>query len=399
MHSWDRIRYFLNKVYRAGSEPDEVFMKIGIDAKYYFSGTPSLISVVGNLSDKIIEHSGDTEIVFFLSKRDKHRLPEFENKIGQNKNISYQFIPGKFNFIVNILFYPLFFWNKGFDVILFQNYIPLWKGSKTLYVNYIHDFLFLDWPQFFSSLQRFVFRFMLYSVRRADHTVTISSSELERVLCHSQIDSSKVDFVYHGISESFQERNSEATVAVLDKYHLPKKYILYLGRLNRRKNIKALLEAFAILESKVSLVIIGKREYQEFELEDELVRLNIAERVYVYEFVPYDDLTNILSAATLFVFPSFAEGFGLPPLEAMRSGVPTIVSTGMAMPEVCKDGAVYFEPSDFSQLAGKIDQLLNDKRVYNAYKLKGKQIAEEYTWDRSAKELLKILQNLAEKRN
>jgi glycosyltransferase involved in cell wall biosynthesis len=399
MNTWKHIHCFLNKVYRERSKQVEAFMKIGIDAKYYFSGTPSLISVVGNLSDKMIEHSGDTKIVFFLSKRDRHRLPEFEKKIGQHNNISYQFIPGKFNFIVNLLFYPFFFSNKEFDVILFQNYVPIWKGSKTLYVNYIHDFLFLDWPQFFSKLQRFVFRFMLYSVRRADHTVTISSSERERVLHHSQIDSSKVDFVYHGISESFHERSGEETVPVLDKYHLPRKYILYLGRLNRRKNIKALLEAFAIVESKVSLVIIGQKEYQEFELEDELVRLNISERVHIFKFVPYDDLKNILSAATLFVFPSFAEGFGLPPLEAMRSGVPTIVSTGMAMPEVCKDGAVYFEPSDFSQLAKKIDHLLTDKNVYDAYKLKGKQIAEEYTWDRSAKELLRILQNLVEKRN
>lgn len=373
-------------------------MKIGIDAKYYFSGTPSLISVVGNLSDKIIEYSGDTEIVFFLSNRDKHRLPEFERKLGQHKNISYQFIPGRFNFIVNMLFYPLFFSNKGFDVILFQNYIPLWKGSKTLYVNYIHDFLFLDWPQFFSKLQRFVFRFMLYSVRRADHTVTISASERERVLRHSKVDPSRIDFVHHGISELFHERDREVTGSVIRKYHLPEKYILYLGRLNRRKNIKALLEAFAIVESKISLVIIGQREYQEFELENELTRLNISERVHKFEFVPYEDLQNILSAATLFVFPSFAEGFGLPPLEAMRSGVPTIVSSGMAMPEVCKDGAAYFEPSDFSQLAAKIDHLLSNGKVYDAYKAQGKRVAKEYTWDRSAQKLLGILRNLADKR-
>lgn len=370
-------------------------MKIGIDAKYYFSGTPSLISVVSNLCDKIIENSGGSEIIIFLSSKDKHRQAEFARKIAPYKNVSFQYIPGRFNFIVNMFFYPLFFFNKNFDVIMFQNYIPFWKLSKTLYVNYVHDFLFLDYPQFFSKSQRILFRFMLYAVKRADHVITISESERNRVLKHSGINPSKIDFVYHGINESFSERSLENKQRVKAKFQLPEKFILYVGRLNRRKNIKALLGAFSMLKSNISLVIIGKSEIQEFELDDEILRLGIKNRVLKFEFVPGDDLQDIISAATLFVFPSFAEGFGLPPLEAMRSGVPTIVSTGMAMPEVCKDGALYFDPNNTVELAEKLDFLLSDQNQYNHFKASGKLIAETYTWEKSAKEVLTIVKNLS----
>jgi glycosyltransferase involved in cell wall biosynthesis len=369
-------------------------MKIGIDAKYYFSGTPSLISVVSNLCDKIIENSGDCEIIIFLSSKDKHREAEFARKIAPYKNVSFQYIPGRFNFIVNMLFYPLFFFNKKIDVIIFQNYIPIWKFSNTLYVNYVHDFLFLDYPHFFSKSQRVLFRFMLYAVKRADHVITISESERDRILKHSGIDSSKIDFVYHGINETFSERSLENKQLVINRFQLPKKFLLYVGRLNRRKNIKALLGAFSMLKSDISLVIIGKSEFQEFELDNEILRLGIKNPILKFEYVPIDDLQDIISAATVFIFPSFAEGFGLPPLEAMRSGVPTIVSVGMAMPEICRNGALYFDPYKAVELAEKIDFLLSDQNEYNKLKLSGKLIAERYTWDKSAKEVLTIVKNL-----
>lgn len=372
-------------------------MKIGIDAKYYFTGTPSLVNVVSNLCDNIIEQSLGVEVVLFISTRDRYRLPELKKKIGKRTNISYQFIPGRFNFILNMLVYPLFLINKGFDVVLFQNYIPLWKDPKILYVNYIHDFLFLDYPAFFSKAQRFIFQYMLHSVCRADHTITISASERERILRHSKVSPLNVDFVYHGVNDEFREFSSQERDQVLNRYHLPKKYILYVGRLNRRKNIKVLLEAFATVEDNISLVIIGQNDYQEFELDKEILRLDIAKRVHKFEYVSHGDIEKIFSAATLFVFPSYAEGFGLPPLEAMRCGVPTIVSSGMAMPEICKDGAVYFEPTDSLQLSKKINFLLSDEDAYMAYKLNGKRIAEQYTWDKSAQKLLEILKNLQKK--
>ena len=98
-------------------------MKIGIDAKYYYSGGASLVNVVRNIVNKFIENNREDEIVFFLNKKDSYKIDDFKKKIKGNKNLSFIFIPNRLNFLTNLLIYPFMFYGKKFDVILFQNYI------------------------------------------------------------------------------------------------------------------------------------------------------------------------------------------------------------------------------------------------------------------------------------
>ena len=117
-------------------------MKIGIDAKYYYSGGPSLVNVVRNIVNGLIECNNEDEIVFFLSKNDFHLKEDFEMKIDKKKNMSVVFIPVKINFLTNLLLFPFYFYKKNFDVILFQNYIPIWGRGKTRCVNMFMTFYF-----------------------------------------------------------------------------------------------------------------------------------------------------------------------------------------------------------------------------------------------------------------
>jgi glycosyltransferase involved in cell wall biosynthesis len=368
-------------------------MKIGIDAKYYYSGGPSLVNVVRNIVNNLIECNAEDEIVFFLSKKDFHLKEDFEIKIDKKKNMSFVFIPVKLNFLTNLLLFPFYFYKKGFDVILFQNYIPMWGRGRTMYVNYVYDFLFLDYPQYFRTIDKFVYQLMIYSVKKSQHVITISQSERRRIIRHTNIQPNRISSVYPGLDANFFERPNDNKEKIKKKYNLPEKFILYVGRLNIRKNVKTLLKSFSIINSNISLVIVGKEDNGGFNFEEEVYKLGIKDKVYKIGHVPDDDLAEIVSGSTIFVFPSYAEGFGLPPLEAMKSGIPTIVSNNTSLPEVCGEAALNFDANDYYDLATKIDFLLSDIEVYQSYKIKGKNKAEEFSWQKSVADISTILKS------
>lgn len=366
-------------------------MRIGIDAKYYYSGPPSSVNVVRNLVDNFIKFNNGDQIVFFLSNKDIQFREDFKKLIENKENLSFTFIPGQYNFLTNLLLFPLYLYKKGIDAVLFQNYVPIWGGRKIKYIDYVHDFLFFDYPQYFTGIQRFIFRWMRFSAIKAHHVITISQSERSRIIRHSNISPDKISYVYHGLDTIFYERSEDIKAKIKQKFDLPDSFILYIGRINIRKNIITLLKGFYKLNHNISLVILGKEDNSGFSLTKEITRLGIADKVKIIGYVPDKDLGEIISAATIFVFPSYAEGFGLPPLEAMKSGVPTIVSNTTSLPEVCGDAALYFDPDDCSELVLKMKLLLMNPEAYSSLKLKGIHRSKNFVWQKSVEDILKII--------
>lgn len=374
-------------------------MRIGIDAKWYFSGPPSGVNVVRNIVNYFIEDNNHDEIVLFLAKKDYQLIDFLKCKFLNNSRVSYILVPSRINFLTNLLLFPYYFYNRQIDIILFQNYIPLVKSRRTKYVNYVHDFLFLDYPQYFSKIERFIYKFMVWSARNADHVITISQSERRRILTHANIDINKTSFVYHGLDSIFYERSDDVKLKIRSKYNLPEKFILFVGRINIRKNIICLLEAYSALDlENIFLVIVGKEEKNGPILEKESERLMIKDKVTIVGYLPDNDLAEIVSASSLFVFPSFAEGFGLPPLEAMKSGVPTIVSESTSLPEVCGNAAILFDPNNHVDLATKMKLILTNPNIYESYKVNGLIKSEEYSWPKSVCEILSILKKVSRER-
>jgi len=366
-------------------------MRIGIDAKWYFSGPPSGVNVVRNIVNNIIEFNEGNEILFILNKKDIHLKNIIIDKINNKNNLFLLFIPCKINFLTNLFILPFYLKKKKLDVMLFQNYIPLWGDSKTKYVNYVHDILFLDYPQYFTTLERIIYRLMLTSIKQASHVITISKSERNRIITHTNILSENISFVYHGLDPIFQETTEDIKEKIKIKYNLPDDFILFVGRINIRKNIITLLRSCSILKNDISLVIVGKEEKNGFDIKAEICKLGIENKVNLIGYLPDDELAKIVSSAKIFVFLSYAEGFGLPPLEAMKSGVPTIISNVTSLPEVCGDAAISIDVDDYRELAFKIELLLKDKELYNYYKNKGLNKSKEYTWNKSIIKILDIL--------
>ncbi|MFL5808986.1 MAG: glycosyltransferase family 4 protein, partial [Flavisolibacter sp.] len=175
------------------------------------------------------------------------------------------------------------------------------------------------------------------------------------------------------------------------KLDLPARYILFVGRLNARKNIEALLKAMVVLADKdIRLVVVGSQEWKAPDLQT-LTSVELAEKVQFTGSVNDRELSMIYAMATIFCFPSFAEGFGIPPLEAMASGVPVIVSNTTSIPEVCSDAALYINPHKPEEIANSIMLLLNDKSLYQEKRAAGLKRAKLFTWENTAHGILQSM--------
>ncbi len=365
-------------------------IKLGIDAKWYFKGPPSGHMVVKNLVDEMVS-SNQPHIELYLLITGEYKA----QATGYfPDNVKLVFLPVIPNLLNNVLMIPIYARRFDLDAIIFQNFNSLWPKAL-LKVVYIHDVLFLDHPQYYSGTELFYFKKMKNLAARADMVITISNTEKERLVNNKVAIESRISVIYHGISSNFKHISgySAARVkAIAFKYHLPVNYLLYVGRVNIRKNIGRLVSALKILDDKnIKLVIVGEQGKNIEALKAQIQVESLQNRVIFTGHVPEEDLYLIYANATVFCFPSYAEGFGLPPLEAMQCGVPVIVSNRTAMPEICGDAAVYINPDDAEDIAHKINDLLNDHDLYKKKVNDGIIHASQFTWPKSANGILKLI--------
>jgi glycosyltransferase involved in cell wall biosynthesis len=365
-------------------------IRVGIDAKWYFEGPPSGHVVVKNLVDEMIRNNdGRFDLYLFITSKFKEQASlhfPFEVKLI--------FLPGIPNLLSNLFLVPVVTFFYGLDVLLFQNFGSAWP-ALSLKIAYIHDVLFLDHPEYYTSGEVAYFKQMTRFAAKADKIITISQSEKKRMLQHNVLASSNIEVVYHGINEKFKPLATyqlDAIEALEDKYGLPEKYLLYVGRVNIRKNLITLVQSLALLKQhNIKLVIAGKRAGAYPELDACIAKNNLQNDIIFTGHIPEDDLYLLYARATVFCFPSYAEGFGLPPLEAMQCGVPVVVSNRTAMPEVCGQAVLYTDPDDAEKMAAQIDLLLTDEALYHLKAKQGIAQARKFSWKKAANEILTLI--------
>jgi glycosyltransferase involved in cell wall biosynthesis len=365
-------------------------IKLGIDAKWFFKGPPSGNMVVKNLVNEMVNSNDEQFELYLLITRDfkKQAIDYFPSRV---KLI---FLPVVPNLLSNLLLIPLIARVYGIEAMLFQNFSSLWPRSLRKIV-YIHDVLFLDYPQYYSGTELLYFKKMKRLAANADMIITISNTEKERLIKNKVAAAKSIAVVYHGINQAFKtlaHYTGDTIAAFGNKYHLPEKYLLCVGRVNIRKNISSLVSALSLLDNKaIKLVIVGEQGNDITILKDLIEAKGLSDRVIFTGHVPESDLYLIYASATVFCFPSYAEGFGLPPLEAMQCGVPVIVSNRTAMPEVCGNAAIYIDPDNEKDIADKINVLLNDSELYNRKITAGIDHVKKFSWRVSANEILKLI--------
>lgn len=272
--------------------------------------------------------------------------------------------------------------NDSYDLIhiLVPNRFFFGKPKGKLIVT-IHDLIPLVNHRF-STIKRFIlFRFFLkHLLKKADRIIAVSESAKKDIVDFFGISPGKIDVVYLGIGEKIK------------RCVLPRKQILFIGTLEKRKNVINLIKAFHILKQKglkEKLVIAGKKWDAFSEIANYIKDNSLQEDITILDSVADDKLSELYSSAKLFVFPSFYEGFGLPVLEAMSCGAPVIAANNSSLSEFAGDAGILINAIDINELANAMDKVLKDKKLQNKMRKKGFIVAKKFTWRKTAEETMK----------
>lgn len=279
------------------------------------------------------------------------------------------------------------------DYLIIPNLSFIALTTKTPYIAVCHDLSYEIFPEFFTVHQRLWHRLVSPQqfYEKAHRVITVSDNTKQDLVDLYGIDPAHIDVIYPGIDHAlFYPRDD--TRAALKKYNLPDDFILSVGTLEPRKNYETLLEAFDMLASPSHLLIVGSEGWKYDRIYRFLNRMKHKPRVQFLFNVSREDLPFLYSAARLFIYPSFYEGFGFPPLEAAACGTPVITSHGSSLPEIMEDAVLYVDPFNIADLARAMERVLNDRKLSDIMREKGLQIAKKFTtWNATIKKLCDIL--------
>ncbi len=328
----------------------------------------------------------------FLGKSVELPLPGFTYKFVR-------YIPGR---VYNWLFFhhlapPIDLLVGKPDIFFFPNFTiwPLARTKKSVVV--IYDLSFVLQAQH-SQWDKLLGAQVPKSVSRASRVVTISENSKREIVQHYKTDPAKISIVYPAVDHG-RFLPGPRNDAVLGKYKISGKYILYTGTLEPRKNIVGLLEAYATLPDPVraaySLVLAGGKGWLDDAIEAKLAQLSGLPIIRT-GYIPDEDLPELYRGASLFVYPSHYEGFGMPPLEAMASGVPVITSNNSSLPEVVGNAGIMVDSNDTSALTTAIEDVLANPKQMTDMRQLGLAQAQKFNWEASAQKLVEVFEQVGE---
>ena len=265
------------------------------------------------------------------------------------------------------------------------NALPLASPGRGIVT--IHDLAFLAHPEALGAARRrYLTLLTALSARRAARIITVSAFTRDEIVRRLRVPTSKVAVVHNAVDAAFTPLPAGEITRFKEAQRLPERVILFVGTLEPRKNLTGLLEAFALLAPRTDaeLVVVGGQGWLFDEALARVATLGLTRRVRFTGFVPDDDLPRWYNAATIFVYPSLYEGFGLPPLEALACGVPTVTSAGTAMAEIVGDAALLTDPRDPAALAAVLARLLDDDALRATLCERGPRQAAPLTWAHAA---------------
>lgn len=263
----------------------------------------------------------------------------------------------------------------------------------------VHDLSYVRVPECFPApLLNYLNRAVPPSLARADVVLADAVSTQDDLIDVYRVPREKIRVLYSGVEPRFGPNVSAESRARVRALTRGKPYLLAVGTLQPRKNYVRLIQAFAQLISNLDsliphlqLVIAGGRGWMYDEIFETVSRLNLQDRVLFPEFVADEDLPALYAEASLFVYPSLYEGFGLPVAEAMACGTPVVCSNTSSLPEVAGDAALYFDPRNVEDIVGALRCVLTDPALGATLRARGFAQVQPFTWEKAARALLEYL--------
>ncbi len=373
-------------------------MKIAVDLRSLNSGG---ISGVENYIVNLLEH--------LLPSDSRNNYTLFHNALGGENLTHLQFLNAKekstrlpnklLNLSVKFFAKPKFEQLIGdFDSLFLPNLNHFALGPKKKLVVTVHDLSPVVTPEFYDARRRFWHSFLGFkkTLERANLILAVSNFTKQDLMTFFKLPETKIKVVYPGIDHSLFHPNlpSSKLREIRNLYNLPGDFILYLSTVEPRKNLIGLIEAFEQIKNPVSLVIAGKLGWKYQKTLEKMKQSLKARDIKYLGYIPENDKPYIIKLARAVVYPSFYEGFGFVPLEAMSVGTPVVTSQVTSLPEVVEDSALLINPYNIDDLAKALEEVLSNNKLRESLINKGLARSQKFNWQTTARETLAYLNTL-----
>lgn len=305
-------------------------MKLLIDAHCFdYKTSEGINTYIKGLYSELVKIATDIDFYFAAQNTDS-----LKRIFGEAPNVNYISLTSKNKFLRLLFEFPLIIKKYRIDAAHYQYIAPILRNCKNIVT--LHDILFIDYPEFFPKTYKWMKTFLFkISAQRADMLLTVSEYSKQQISKHYHIPLNNIQITPNAVSNDFRNIDKKQALQFVKDKGI-NRYILYVSRIEPRKNQFTLLRSYCELKlwkQSIDLVFIGKRTLSTHDFDNYYSELadDIKSRIHIYDQVDYEDLKYWYKAASLFVYPAYAEGFGIPPIEASAAGIPVICSNMTAM--------------------------------------------------------------------
>lgn len=362
-------------------------MKIGFDAKRFFHNSTGL----GNYSRDLIRilsvYYPENQYYLYNPKFRKNNYDIYNSTVRFPRKKIYK----KLNSLWRSFGVKQELVNDNIDIYHgLSGEIPFNLSKKIKKIVTIHDLIFMRYPELYSFWDRKIhFYKFKYAAKNSDTIIAISEQTKQDIIHYFGICESKIKVVYQGCADEFKKTYSEKEkIEVSCKYNLPNEFLLNVGTIEKRKNLLTIVKAIKDLD--VKLVVIGKKTKYYTEVLNYINDNKINDKIIFLEKVSLKDLAVIYQLATVFIYPSIFEGFGIPIIEALFSKTPVITSKNDVFREAGGENSIYIDPQNSNELKNIIIFLLKDKHFRESISEKGYLFAQNFSDEKIANDIMKI---------
>jgi glycosyltransferase involved in cell wall biosynthesis len=368
-------------------------MVIGIDGRALSGMKTGVGRVLENLLFSLSSVDRRNQYILYFHKnlsRNLYSLPNVKERI-----IDLPFVNNYFTWLhlrlpSELLLHPV-------DIFHYTFYtMPFIVNCRS--VLSIHDLTYELHPEWFSWKGKLSQRpFSRWAAAKSGKIITYSENSKRDIVDYYGIKKEKIHVIYHAADPKFRILEKSSKIDELKaSFGIRDRYVLYVGNINIRRNIERLLQAFKGFSKDYQLVLIGRIEWPYLDLKQLILELELSGRVIHLGFVDDELLPLFYNGAEVFVYPSLYEGFGLPVLEAMACGTPVVTSSTSALGELYSEAALLVDPYHVQEIEDGFRVLLGEQRNLGQYRQKGLELVKKFSWERAARETLKVYQEASE---
>jgi glycosyltransferase involved in cell wall biosynthesis len=382
--------------------------RIGIDANCLLYDQSGFGRYTSNLIKNILKNDSANEYFLYAnfirkSSQRKKILSDFiyETK-AKNVHLRILSLPSQWKEIISGTNFP---YSKimpdSLDLYFSPHFAGIPRNGFNKQVVTIHDLVFLKYPEHRGTkLSRYYLKRTKIAIEKSDKIIAVSLSTKKDLIELLQVPKEKIQVIYEGADDNFRVIADARTTTLRTKKYvdLKTKYILSVGNLEPRKNLSVIIKAFSLLplnlQQQYKIVFVGGKGWNNQELAQTIDDYNLSGKIIFTGYVPDKDLPYLYNRAAVFIYPSLYEGFGLPVLEAMSCGTPVITSNLSSLPEIVGRAGILVNPKNEQELAGAIKNILERPKMALSMKKKGLLQAKKFSWQKAAKETLKVFKKV-----